>query len=138
MKQLVLFIAIACSLPALANPPRVVSVPVIITVEINANGNSKVDGHKADLDSLSAVLGRKMWDKYLATKKMQDKIKIVFKGQVLMGVRGSSLDAIGQAQEETLKKLCQAKFGKDFDQLTAAQQSSLKSKFKILFQKLAW
>lgn len=108
--------------------------PILISITVNAGGAATVSGHTYLLDNLHTALQTKMWNKYLSTGKMQDKFKLRFSGEVLMGVRGASMDEILLSQTNTLKKLCMKKYGKEFDQLSAARQTYIKTKFPILFQ----
>lgn len=108
--------------------------PVIISITVNARGGATISGHTYLLDNLHTALQTKMWNKYLSTGKMQDKFKLRFSGEVLMGVRGASMDEILLSQTNTLKKLCMKKYGKEFDQITTTRQTYIKTKFPILFQ----
>ena len=108
--------------------------PVIISITVKATGGATISGHTYLLDNLHTALQTKMWNKYLSSGKMQDKFKLRFSGEVLMGVRGASMDEILLSQTNTLKKLCMKKYRKEFDQLTTTRQTYIKTKFPILFQ----
>lgn len=108
--------------------------PILISITVNAGGGATVSGHTYLLDNLHTALQTKMWNKYLSTGKMQDRFKLRFSGEVLMGVRGASMDEILLSQANTLKKLCMKKYGKEFDRLSASRQVYIKTKFPILFQ----
>jgi hypothetical protein len=116
-------------------PPS--SVTETITIIVKASGNATVSGVSSSLDAIHTAIEKKLWKKYLATGKMQDRLKLQFIGEVLMGVRGASMDELLLAQQDTLKKLCLKKYSQDYDQLTAARQSYIKRKFPILFQQIS-
>ena len=108
--------------------------PVLILITVKSTGGATVSGHNYNLDNLHTALQTKMWNKYLSTGKMQDKFKLRFSREVLMGVRGASMDEIQLSQTNTLKKLCRKKYGKEYEQLSTARQTLIKTKFPILFQ----
>jgi D-serine dehydratase len=51
-----------------------------------------------------------------------------------MGTRGAVYDAIQQAQQLALKKICLQKYKHLYEELSAAQQRKIRSGFKVLFQ----
>ena len=115
------------------NPPQ-----KIITITINADGIIFMDRDTLSTDDLAATLKERLWKSYLGNGKMYDSIKIKFAGEVLMGVRGSALDAIELARQNALKELCIQKYKKLFKNLSSIQKKKIKRQFPVLFQKLQW
>jgi len=106
----------------------------MITITVTAGGNARIGNSSIVLDKLHTAIEKKLWNKYLSTGKMQDRLQLRYKGEVLMGVRGAALDELIEAQQHTLKKLCIKKYVKAYDLLTLARQVYLKRKFPVLFQ----
>lgn len=138
IRNSILWIIAFLPLVAVAAPvlPASNSATEIITITVKATGGVSINGVSCLPDHIHSALGKKLWNKYLATKKMQDRIKIKFVGEVLMGTRGATMDEVLQAQQETLKKLCLRKYGQEFDMLSATRQSFVRRNFPVLFQEL--
>ncbi|MEO7924439.1 MAG: hypothetical protein ABIR30_12235 [Chitinophagaceae bacterium] len=110
----------------------------IITITINPNGIIYMGPDTIGTNLLAEKLQERLWRSYLGNDKMYDEIKIVLAGEVLMGVRGTALDAIKRAQQETIKDICLQKFKRLYENLDTRQQSKLMKQFPVLFQELHW
>lgn len=106
----------------------------IITVVVDAKQGMFIGRDTVDTETMPAILAERLWKSYLGTGKMYGKIKVTTIGEVLMGTRGAVYDAIQQAQQQTLKKVCLHLHKKLFEELSIAQQKRIKSKFNVLFQ----
>ena len=140
MKQFVLFafLVIAAS-NVRANAHLIHLPPVkIITIRVFPDGKLFMDRDTLRSETLSPVLRQRLWKSYMGTGKMYDSIHVSFEGEVLMGVRGSVLDAIKDAQLKTLTQLCLEKYRKEFANISVRQQNKLKNQFPVLFQELNW
>ena len=109
-----------------------------INIVVKPNGTVLVGNDTLQIDKVAAEVQQRLWKSYLGTGKMYDGISIVMDGEVLMGVRGSALDAIRQGQEKALTELCVSKYEKEYKDLSPSQQDKLKRKFPVLFQELKW
>jgi hypothetical protein len=114
------------------------SAPKLVTVTVYSNGKATIGGVIFIADSLASKLNKKLWSNYTSTGKMYDSIRIKFSGNVLMGLKGAALDAILEAQQNTLNELCQKKYNLSFDKLDPAMQEKIKKQFPVLFQELHW
>jgi hypothetical protein len=138
-RNLFLLFALVISLQAGASPRELhFKVPRDITIAIDPNGFAYIGRDTLTIDKLAFEVQQRLWKSYLGTGKMYDHIKIELRGEVLMGTRGSALDAIKQGQEKALAELCVLKFKKEYNNLSEAQQRKLQKQFPVLFQPLQW
>ena len=105
-----------------------------ITIHVNSDGHSIIGKDTMTLEQLSVELQKRLWKSYMGTGVMYSRIQLVFNGEVLMGVRGSAMDAIKLAQKNTLNDVCVQIHKKLYDALTSHQQEKLKKQFPVLFQ----
>lgn len=98
---------------------------------ISFNG-TPVDGKVTTLDN---VLYNNWLQAYQASKHLPAALKMTKIGTVMMGARGSIMDAIVLAQDKMKDYIAQDKFQKKFAQLTPEQQKTLQDTHAILFQK---
>lgn len=106
----------------------------VITIVVDQQHGIIIGRDTVDTETLSKEVSERLWKSYLGTGKMYDSIRVVTKGEVLMGTRGAVFDAILNAQQTVLKRLCLQKYKRLYESLTAAQQQRLKAKYKVLFQ----
>lgn len=106
----------------------------IITVIVDAQNGMFIGRDTVETETIPAILSERLWKSYLGTGKMYDAIKVTIRGEVLMGTRGAVYDAIQQAQQLALKKICLQKYKHLYEELSAAQQRKVRSGFKVLFQ----
>lgn len=134
---LVILGIMALHLPANASliPPNPVKK---ITVTVTGEGDIYVGRDTVLAENLSKELEQRLWKSYLGTGKMYDSIVVVFQDGVLMGMKGSVLDAVKEAQTKALDILCVDKYHKPFDKLSATQQQKVRKNFPVLFQELQW
>ncbi|MCX6319385.1 MAG: hypothetical protein NTW29_19060 [Bacteroidetes bacterium] len=132
MLRLLLLTAIFCTGHAAhsTNLPPVKSITIIV----DARQGIFIGRDTVDTETLPAILAERLWKSYLGTGKMYDRIKVVTRGEVLMGTRGSVFDAIQQGQQQALKKLCLQLHKKLFEELNPSQQQRIRQKYKVLFQ----
>jgi hypothetical protein len=138
-RTFVLLLVLTVTLRASATPPTIIqNVPHDITISIDPKGFAYIGRDTLTIDKLAFEVQQRLWKSYLGTGRMYDHIKIELKGDVLMGTRGSALDAIKLGQEKALAELCVLKFKKEYDNLTESQQRKLQKQFPVLFQPLQW
>jgi biopolymer transport protein ExbD len=106
----------------------------IISISIDENGRALMGRDTLALEQLTTELQKRLWKSYTGTGKMYDAIHLQFTEQVLMGVRGSAMDAIKQAQKNALIEICLEKHKKLFDALSPGQQKRIEKQFPVLFQ----
>ncbi len=139
IRILSLFIMTACSRPSSATANSFIpSPPKILTITVHPDGNVSIGKDTVYIDDLAKEVKERLWKSYLGTGKMYDLIKVKFAGEVLMGVKGSSLDAIKEGQDKALRELCIQKYKKPWDKLNSTQKAKVKKQFPVLFQELHW
>ena len=131
-------LAIVCWQPLLATNPVEKSPTRTITITIDADGFAYIGRDTINIDKLAAELQQRLWKSWLGTGKMFDSIRIIFSGEVLMGVRGSALDAIKEGQDRALKEICIQQYKRTYERLTSSQRRKVKKQFPVLFQELHW
>jgi len=131
---LLTIIAGAIMVSSYSLPAHFYPLEKVITVTVNAKGQAIIGRDTLSIDDLSKELKNRLWKSYLGTGKMPDAIHIVFNGEVLMGVRGSAMDAIKDAQEKALTELCLQKYKKKYEELSSSRQNKLQHQFPVLFQ----
>jgi hypothetical protein len=114
------------------------SQPKIINLTVNPDGSVIMGRDTLSAETLAAALKERLWKSYLGNGKMYDSIQVTFNGEVLMGVRGATLDAIKLAQTNALKEVCLQKYEQVFDNLPANKQEKLRKQFPVLFQEMKW
>ena len=112
--------------------------PKIITINIEPGGRVFMGPDTIYVAGLAADLQERLWKSWLSTGKMYESIKVNFRGEVLMGVKGAALDAIKEAQNKTLTEVCLEKYKVVFENLSAKQKQRLKKQFPVLFQEMHW
>lgn len=106
----------------------------IISITVNEKGQAFIGRDTLAPEQLTAELQKRLWKSYTGTGEMYGAIHLQFSGEVLMGVRGASMDAIKQAQKNALTDICLEKHKKLFDALSSGQQKRIEKQFPVLFQ----
>ncbi len=121
------------------------SVPVIgradpqqkvISIKVDAKGEIFIGRDTLQVSGLAAELQQRLWKSYLGTGKMYDSISIEFTGEVLMGTRGATLDAIQNAQKNALAEICLQKYKRLFENCSGGEQRKIRKQFPVLFQEI--
>ena len=105
-----------------------------ITITVTPAGYAYIGKDTLAIEDLAKELQTRFWKSYLGTGKTQDRIHLVFNGEVLMGTRGAAMDAIHEGQQLALKDICLQRYKTLYDALTKKQQAKLKKLFPVLFQ----
>lgn len=109
-----------------------------ITITIEPGGRVFMGPDTIYVADLAPDLQERLWKSWLSTGKMYERIDINFRGEVLMGVKSATLDAIKDAQNKTLTAVCLQKYKLSYENLSAKQKSRLKKQFPVLFQEFHW
>jgi len=136
-----IFLSFMCvGFVSLAHGKQVSNLPIqkVIKIRVQPNGTIYMDTDTLYAETLAKTLQQRLWKSYTGTGKMYLKIEIVFEGEVLMGTRGSVLDAIKQAQEKALTEVCLQKYRKTFEGLSENQKAKMRKNFPVLFQEIKW
>jgi hypothetical protein len=107
-----------------------------LNISVNADGLVVFDRDTLMIDDLAKELQTRLWKSYLGTGRMQDSIKVTFTGEVLMGIRGATLEAIKSGQTKALNEICVQKYKRTYENLSTAQKKKVKKQFPVLFQEL--
>jgi D-serine dehydratase len=141
MQGLILYalpIAIGMSFTGLAAKPGSPAGNIFpdksITIIVNEKGRALIGRDTLAIDQLADELQKRLWKSYMGTGKMYGAIHLQFTGEVLMGARGSVMDAIKEAQKKALTEVCLQLHKNLFEKLTSRQQKKIQKQFPVLFQ----
>lgn len=109
-----------------------------LTITITPNGEIFIGRDTIYVDKLAAELQNRLWKSWLGTGRMYDSIIVQFSGEVLMGIKGSVLDAIKEGQQKALEEICVEQYKQEYEKLAASRQQKVKKQFPVLFQELHW
>ncbi len=109
-----------------------------ISITVEPGGRVFMGPDTIYVADLAADLQERLWKSWLSTSKMYERIEITFRGEVLMGIKSATLDAIKEAQNKTLIAVCLQKYKQVYEKLSAKQQLKVKKQFPVLFQEFHW
>jgi hypothetical protein len=105
---------------------------IIVDSTVNIRlGNDTVPRRSGAFDSTLAAY----WLQYYnSTKQLPKFLRFKYQGTVMMGARGSLMDAVVIVQDSLKAHIAQDKYQQAFSALTPQQQQELQQAFPILFQ----
>jgi len=120
--------------PDLGPPPAVPDTQFIIVdsmVNIRMN-NQAVPRRPGAFDSTLAAYWLTC---YTQSQKLPAFLRFKYQGTVMMGARGSLMDAVAHAQDSLKDHIAREKYQLDFHRLDPSHQKELEKSFPVLFQK---
>jgi len=120
--------------PDLGPPPAVPDTQFIIVdslVNIRVN-NQPVPRRPGAFDSTLAAYWMACYTQF---RKLPAFLRFKYQGTVMMGARGSLMDAVAHVQDSLKDHIAREKYQLDFRRLDPSHQKELKRSFPVLFQK---
>lgn len=106
-----------------------------LTIIVDSSGLAFMGRDTLSTDQLAGELEKRLWKGYMGTGEMYPSIHLQFRGEVLMGVRGATMDAIQLAQKNVSNEVSLHLHKKLFKDLSTKQQKKIRKQFPVLFQR---
>lgn len=108
----------------------------VLNIIVKDDGNAYIGRDTIHIDDLSKELQARFWKSFLGTGKLQSAYTVTFSGNVLIGLKEVTLNAIQLAQKNALNSICLEKFKQVYENLTETRKQKIKKQFPVLFQKI--
>lgn len=123
------------ALPDLKNKTPAIPDTQFIVVDSTVNirlNNDLVPRRSGAFDSTLAAYWLQC---YTDAQKLPKYLRFKYQGTVMMGARGSLMDAVVHVQDSLKAHIAQDRYKQGFSTLTPQQQKELKETYPVLFQK---